>query len=153
MAASAVNAIHVTVGYNEREDRGIVFSLLPREFLAPPANYRSFLSPDSSIYTDMPAGRGVFGGGEAPLVGSPIYLADGDGALRALPEGYLPRRGDLLVIVVRRRLRYPTQAVFENRVGGAVFLEYADRWQRYAANPFFRTASLAHKAVFKLLHY
>ena len=131
VAASAVNAIHVTVGYNAQEDRGIVFSLLPREFLAPPANYRSFLSPDSSIYTDIPAGRGIFGGGECPLVGSPVYLAEGGGALTALPEGYAPRRGDVLVIVVRRRLRYPTQAVFENRVGGSVFLEYADRRRQH----------------------
>lgn len=127
VAASAVNAIHITVGYNDEEDRGIVFSLLPREFLTAPENYASFLSPDSSIYTDIPAGRAIFGGGEAPLVGSPVYLAEGGGALTALPEGYLPRRGDSLVIVVLRRLRYPTQAVFENWVGGSVFLEYADQ--------------------------
>ncbi|UCC69249.1 MAG: hypothetical protein JSV79_04865 [Armatimonadota bacterium] len=130
VAAAAVNAIHVSVGYNPEEDRGVVFSVLPREFLAPPAAYHSFLSPNSSIYTDLAAGERIFGGGEAPLVGSSVFLEEGDGSLSALTDGYVPARGDALVIVVALPERYPIAASFENAEGGAVTLEYGDGSQR-----------------------
>lgn len=126
VAATAVNAIHIMVGYNAVEDRGVVFSLLPREFLAAPEGYPSFLSPDSSIYTDLPAGRGLFGGGASPLVGNQVYSYRPDGAMQVLGPGYVPARGDVLVIVVERPARYPVATVLENRPGGGVTLEYAD---------------------------
>lgn len=126
VAATAVNAIHLNVGYDPEEDRAIVFSLLPREFLAPPTGYRSFLSPSSTIYTDLPAGDGIFGGGEAPLVGSRVFRQASDGSLCPLTDGYVPARGDVIVIVVARPVRYPLAAVFENRGGGAVTLHYGD---------------------------
>lgn len=126
VAATAVNAVHVNVGYNAAEDRGIVFSLLPREFLAPPRGYRSFLSPDSSIYTDIPAGEGIFGGGYAPFVGSPLYLEGPGGALASMADGYVPRQGETMVIVVLRPDPYPVSIEFENREGGGIRLRYAD---------------------------
>ena len=125
IAATAVNAIHINVGYNEPEDRGIVFSLLPRDFLTAPAGYTSVLSPDSSIYTDMRAGQGIFGGGGAPLVGNAVCREAPEG-LVPLPAGYIPGRGDVLVILVARPARYPISAEFENRAGGAVTLLYGD---------------------------
>jgi hypothetical protein len=126
VAATAVNAIHVNVGYDAEQDRGIVFSLLPRQFLSPPTSYGSFLSPDSSIYTTIDAGASIFGGGAAPLVGNRVYRQTGEGALVALTAGYVPARGEVLVIVVERPLRYPLEAVFENWEGGAVTLRYED---------------------------
>ncbi len=126
VAASAVNAVHLNVGYDPEEDRGVIFSLLPREFLAPPAGYHSFLSPDSSIYTDLAAGDGIFGGGEAPLVGSRLLLEEADGSLSPLPDGYVPARGDALVIVVALPARYPIAAICENVEGGSVTLQRAD---------------------------
>jgi len=130
VAATAVNAIHITVGYNFEDDRGVVFSLLPREFLAPPTDYQSFLSPDSSIYTDLGAGEGIFGGGEAPLVGSRVFREEADGSPSPLCPGYVPARGDVLLIVVARPEPYPIAAIFENREGGAITLRYADGTQR-----------------------
>ncbi len=130
VAATAVNAIHISVGYNSEDDRGIVFSLLPREFLAPPADYQSFLSPDSSIHTDIAAGEGIFGGGEAPLVGSRIFREEAGCSLSPLCPGYVPARGDTLLIVVARPDPYPIAAIFENREGGAVTLQYPDGSQR-----------------------
>ena len=123
VAATAVNALHISAGYNSGEDRGVVFSLLPREFLAAPKSYRSFLSPDSSIYTNLPAGRSIFGGGEAPLVGSRVSL-ERDGQLVPLPSGYLPARGDTLVIAVTKPERSPSEVVFDNVAGGKVTLVY-----------------------------
>ena len=125
VAATAVNAIHITVGYNAEDDRGVVFSILPREMLTAPSTYSSFLSPDSSIYTDVPAGQGIFGGGGAPLVGNTVYLETPSG-IAPLRDGYVPARGDVLVIIIDRPARYPIAAEFENHPGGAVTLVYAD---------------------------
>jgi hypothetical protein len=125
VAATAVNAIHISAGYNAKDDRGVVFSLLPKELLTAPSTYASFLSPDSSIYTDMPAGHGIFGGGEAPFVGNPVLRETPDGPA-PLPAGYRPAKGDVLLIVINQPTHYPAAAIFENRVGGAVTLEYPD---------------------------
>jgi hypothetical protein len=125
VAATAVNAIHITVGYNAEDDRGVVFSILPREMLTASSTYSSFLSLDSSVYTDIPAGQGLFGGGGAPLVGNVIYRRVGD-ELIPIEDGYVPARGDVLVIVVERPARYPIAAEFDNRAGGSVTFVYAD---------------------------
>jgi len=130
VSATAVNAIHITVGYHAEQDRGIIFSLLPSEFASPPTHYRSFLSPDSSIYTDIPAGEGIFGGGEAPLVGNSVCREAEDGTLEPLREGYVPAQEDVLVILVERPVHYPVMAVFENRAGGAIALHYPDGSRR-----------------------
>ncbi len=125
VAATAVNAIHISAGYNAEDDRGVVFSLLPRELLTAPSTYSSFLSPDSSIYTDIPAGQGIFGGGGAPFVGNSVYL-QAAGELVPTGDSYLPARGDVLIIIVDQPLRYPIAAEFENRPGGRADLLYAD---------------------------
>jgi hypothetical protein len=130
VAATAVNAIHVNTGFNRVDDRGIIFSILPRQLLAPPKEYRSFLSPDSSIYTDIPAGEGIFGGGYAPFVGNPIYLQNSEGELSPVTPGYVPRRGDELVIVVLEPEPYPVAVEFENREGGSICLLYHDGRRR-----------------------
>lgn len=126
VAATAVNAVHITVGYNAEDDRGVIVSLLPREFLAPVAGYNSYLSPDSSIYTDIAAGESIFGGGIAPFVGNPVYLEAEHSRLLPLPADYLPARGDVLVIVLLRPDPYPIAAEFENWEGGAISLRYPD---------------------------
>jgi len=125
VAATSVNAIHISAGYNAEEDRGVVFSLLPKEFLTAPKNYSSFLSPDSSIYTDLPAGTAIFGGGEAPFVGNDVLLETRDG-LVPLPPDHVLAHGDVLVIIVAKPVRYPSDAIFENCAGGAVTLGYPD---------------------------
>jgi len=106
VAASAVNAIHIKVGASRE-----IFSLLPKEFLSPPKIYRSFLSPDSSIYTDIPGGTGIFGGGFAPYVGSKIF-----------PAGP-PRIGETYYIIVNRPV-LPREIIFENKFGGKVIVTY-----------------------------
>jgi len=126
VAATAVNAIHLNVGLNEEDDRGIIFSILPRQFVAPPKDYRSFLSPDSSIYTDIPAGEGIFGGRFAPFVGSPVYTSGPCGELAPVESGYVPRQGDRLVIVVLQPQPYPISVEFENWTGGSIRMRYLD---------------------------
>ncbi|HIE52676.1 MAG TPA: hypothetical protein EYP85_13045 [Armatimonadetes bacterium] len=127
VCATAVNALHLKADHNERDDRGVVFSLVPQEAGRP--DYRSGANPTASIYTDIPAGTGIFGGGWAPFVGNPIFLEREEG-LEALPRGYVPRRGDALVILVQRPAKYPCEIVFENRFGGLITLRYSDLQQK-----------------------
>ncbi|HOF89792.1 MAG TPA: hypothetical protein PLZ36_17070, partial [Armatimonadota bacterium] len=120
VAATAVNAIHLRVGYNAKADKGIVFSILPKELTtAGGAKLQSYLSPDSSIYTDIPGGTGIFGGHWAPILGNPVYLEEAHG-LRRLPDGYRPQQGDVLVITVMEPADLPQAIIFDNRFGGFI---------------------------------
>jgi hypothetical protein len=132
VAATAVNAIHVKTS-TEADGGGVIFSLLPKEFLPvrrsfneggkPPAVYRSYLSPDSSIYTDIAAGESIFGGGFAPFVGNTVLLSRGN--YRIVPiGGYTPAVGDKLYLIVERPVDYPKEIVFENRFGGPITITY-----------------------------
>lgn len=122
VAATAVNAIHVRVTA-EADGRGVIFSLLPREMLVKPKDYRSYFNPTSSIYTDIPAGTAIFGGGFAPYVGNSVLLARGN--YRIVPfSGYQPAIGDKIYIIVEKPADYPKEIVFENISGGKVTLGY-----------------------------
>jgi hypothetical protein len=122
VAATAVNAVHLKVGM--LEGSGAVFTLLPKEFLQSPKHYRSFLSPDSSIYTDLPAGASIFGGGYSAYVGNQVLFSRGGQAALPLPVDFRPKVGDKFFIIVERPLDYPKEMVFENRFGGRIFLKY-----------------------------
>jgi hypothetical protein len=105
-------------------DNGVVFSLLPKELLVTPRNYTSYLSPDASIYTSIPAGKTIFGGGYAPFVGSPVYVQQPDGTWLHLPENYQPATGNILLIRVFRADPMPKELIFENRFGGFITIHY-----------------------------
>ncbi len=123
IAATAVNAIHIKVGAVDW-DRSI-FSILPREFLMPPKYYRSFLSPNSSIYTDILAGQGIFGGGYAPFVGNQVfYTSNGIVHMTKIPRDYNPKIGDTYYIIVKKPVVYPKEMIFENRFGGKITIKY-----------------------------
>ena len=126
VAASAVNAIHVTTGIDHRTDHGAVFSILPKEFLAIESQYRSFLSQNSSIYTNIPAGHALFGGGVAPFVGNPVFIESEWEDIISLPSGYVPCRGDHLIIVVQRPESCPVSIEFQNHPGGRVTLRQSN---------------------------
>lgn len=120
VAATAVNAIHIRTGYNATDDKGVVFTIQPAEMLTESGRLlQSFFSADSSIYTDIPAGTGIFGGHWAPILGNPILLEQ-NGVLAPLPEMYAPRKGDVFVITVLRPADSPKAIVFENRFGGFI---------------------------------
>lgn len=114
VAATAVNAIHIKV-----DDGQTIFSIIPNEFLSSVSNYNSYLSPNSSIYCDIEAGQGIFGGGFAPFVGNRVLL-NGKKLDRA------PAVGDEITILVERPDRWPKYMIFENRFGGKITLTYED---------------------------
>jgi len=123
VAATSVNAIHIKTS-TEADGSGVIFSILPKEFLKPPRVYKSYLSPDSSLYTDIPAGEGIFGGGYAPYVGNEVFIARGEYPLYPLGKWYIPAIGDKIYIMVSRPVDYPKEIVFENRLGGKVTIHY-----------------------------
>jgi hypothetical protein len=122
VAAAAVNSIHIKTGSPEVERT--IFSILPKEFVMPPKKYRSFLSPNSSIYTNIKAGTSIFGGGFSPYVGNRVMLARETKPFAVLPEGYVPEVGDVLYIFVDRPKVLPKEIVFENRFGGRITINY-----------------------------
>ncbi|MBN2057910.1 MAG: hypothetical protein JW782_03835 [Candidatus Saganbacteria bacterium] len=128
VSATAVNAIHIKTGSIEVERT--IFTLLPKEFVKPPGRYRSFLSQDSSIYTDIPAGTKIFGSGEAPFVGNVVLLSRGSAHIELLPEGFVPQVDDTFIIIVDRPAERPSALVFENRFGGRITLEYPSGQQK-----------------------
>jgi hypothetical protein len=120
VSATAVNAIHIRTGYNAKDDKGIVFSLLPAELMTEAGRkLQSYMSADASIYTDIPGGTGLFGGHWSPILGNPVYRQQGD-TLARLPDGYVPAKGDMLVIPVMEPADAPQAVVFENRFGGFI---------------------------------
>jgi len=133
VAATAVNAIHIRTGYNARQDKGVVFSIVPLEMsdaAVRAANARlSYTSPDSSIYTDIPAGTGLFGGDWAPILGNPVARETAQG-LAPLPDNYAPAQGDVFVIRVLQPTDTPRAFIFENRFGGFITEQSWDGQER-----------------------
>ena len=126
VSATAVNAIHIRTGYNATADRGVVFSVLPKEDMTEAGRkLQSFMSPDASIYTDIPGGTTLFGGHWAPILGNPIYLQTG-AQLTRMTDGYVPHKGDVLVIPVMEAVDSPRYFEFENRFGGFITEEAWD---------------------------
>lgn len=130
IAAVAVNSIHIKTDFNSLDDRGIIFSIVPKEQYFP--TFKGYkISPDSSIYTDIDAGSGIFGGDYSPYVGSKVYIEKADGSLKSIATGYVPLIEDDLVIVVLRPAKYPKEIVFENRFGGLITIKYPNGEKRY----------------------
>ncbi|MFA6549199.1 MAG: hypothetical protein WCT39_04635, partial [Candidatus Margulisiibacteriota bacterium] len=94
--------------------------LLPREMGKTLQNYRSFYSASSSIYTDIGAGEGIFGGPYTPFVGNKVKRVAPSGELVSLRKNYIPKAGDVLYLLVERPIDYPKEIVFENCFGGKI---------------------------------
>lgn len=128
VCATAVNAIHIKVGNSTETGRGIVFSLQPAEFLDfDPADYGSYFSESASVFTDIPAGTGIFGGPFTPLVGSPLFVLEESAADEfaqakiVFPE-YMPQVGETLLIAVSRSSAID-YIEFDNSFGGLISLK------------------------------
>lgn len=121
IAATAVNAIHIKVASNPETGRPMTVSIVPGgEVVGAATRQRS-----SSIFTNIPGGCGIFGGGLGPYVNNQVLLQR-EGAPAPLPPDYTPHENDVLIIVRTEPLRLPHYAIFENRVGGQVSLDYGN---------------------------
>ncbi len=124
VAATSVNAIHLKTATASANGSGIIFSLLPAEFVKTAKARRSYLSPDSSIYTDLPAGETIFGGSFSPFVGNRLLVSRAPEPALLLPNNYKPQLGDKIYIIVERPIDYPRDIVFENKFGGKITIDY-----------------------------
>ncbi|MDF2441075.1 MAG: hypothetical protein JWN98_2059 [Abditibacteriota bacterium] len=126
VVATAVNALHFKAGQNTKENRGVIWSLSPAATTsAGRVSLQSEVSPGSSCFTDIPGGRGIFGGPFTPFVGNPIMLDnDRNNVLKPLPDSYVPKLGDTWTVLIERPRRYPREIVFENRYGGLITIQY-----------------------------
>lgn len=122
VVATAVNAIHIKTGV--ADESRTIFSILPKEFLMPPKRYRSYLSPNASIYTSISAGKSIFGGGFSPFVGNVVMLSRPGKQVISLPTDYVPEIDDTLYILVDRPVVNPKEIVIENRFGGRITICY-----------------------------
>lgn len=116
VAASAVNAIHI-----KTSDPSTIFSILPKDMLRPPSKYNSYLSADSSIYTDIPAGTLIFGGRFSPYVGNQVSISG-----RRYYGGDTPEIENEILIVVKAPKDQIRQIVFENRFAGEITATFSD---------------------------
>ena len=129
VAATAVHGLRVKVGQRGigvgAAQEPLSFSIVPREYATTPTGYGGHLPGNSGIQTDIGAGRTIFRE-FAPFVGNSVYLQDISGRLSSIPTDYTPRIGDVIVILVEKPDKFPTEIVFENRLNGAVTARYAD---------------------------
>ncbi|MBP7634351.1 hypothetical protein KBA41_09265 [Candidatus Ozemobacteraceae bacterium] len=124
VAATAVNALHIKIRQGTRH--AVLFTIQPRELLRKTAEeVKSYFSSPTSIFTDIPAGRLLFGPDYAPRLGNPVHVIR-NGELFRIPEEYKPRLGDTLVIPSLRPSPCLKELRFVNRPGGLVFAAYSD---------------------------
>lgn len=119
IAATATNALHIEVAQNPQTGRPMTISIVPGGRVIGAADRQL----SSAIFTDIPGGTSIFGGGLGPYVNSPVLLANQDPP-SPLSATYQPAIGDILLIIRSEPALFPRYAVFENRPGGSVELDY-----------------------------
>lgn len=123
ISASAVNAIHITVGKSEvdpintPEKSGRTISIIPR-------GTDTSTEPNSRILTNIEGGTLIFREW-SPFVGNRVFLERDEGLL-SIPDNYIPSIGDTLIILVTAPSVMPKEILFENRVDGNVYLCYSE---------------------------
>lgn len=126
VAATAVHGIRIkTAGDKEcSREAAQVISIVPAEFAATPKGFGGYATGSSAICTDIAAGHSIFRN-LSPLVGNKVFEEEWD-RLVPLPDIYIPRERDVLVIIVTMPERYPEVIAFENRQGGMVKAVYSN---------------------------
>lgn len=120
IAASAVNGLHVCAGHSDKGDEDFLFSICPKEIMTDAGQkLQSFMTVDSTIFTDIPGGSGIFGGFWAPAPNNPVSLEQ-NGELKPLPQGYVPKIDDILILRVMVPTDLPKAIIFENRFSGFI---------------------------------
>jgi hypothetical protein len=124
VCAVAVHGLRIRVGESEDASRGLLISIVPLEFAKAPENYGGHNPGTSGIYTDIPAGTGVFRE-FAPFLGNMVLLKQ-DRGLVPIPDHRKPQVGDVYVIQVARPERLPICITLENRAGGSVIADFGN---------------------------
>ena len=133
VVATAVHGIRIKTGGARdcEKDASQTVSIIPQEFAHSPNGFGGYVAGPSGIYTDIRTGDAIFRN-LAPFVGNRVYRQIG-GQLGDMYDGYMPRAGDTLIIIVAIPARYPKEMLIENKVGGSVSLVYADGEEKVAS--------------------
>jgi len=130
VAATAIHGIRLKTG-TDKNKKPMMISLVPAEFDKIPKGYGGHIPRESGIYTDIPAGFGIFRN-FAPFVGNPIRL-ERNSRVVYLPERWQPRGGEAIVIIARIPKPYLREIEIDNRVGGRVIARYDDGGEEHIA--------------------
>lgn len=100
--------------------------LLPaeRRFAAPDGSFESPLP--NAIYTDIPAGKGLFGGAYPLIAGNPVSAFHGLEHAEFNAENAALTADDLIIIEVRGPAVWPHSLEIPNEPGGKIVLSLAD---------------------------
>ncbi len=127
VVASAVNSIHIKTAHDRRLDKGMIFTLKPKDEIKKKVLVSK--QTESIIFTDIAAGTKIFGGDCPPLVGSPVEYKRGS-HWSFLDEHFQPQTGDEIQIRALIPKPYPAAIIFENYFQGRIRMVYADQTEK-----------------------
>ena len=132
VVATAVHGVRIKTGglRDCPKEESQTISIIPQEFAHTPDGFGGYVAGTSGIYTDIPTAQAMFRN-LSPFVGNIVFREVG-GDLHPLFDGYYPRDGDVLVIVVTVPKDYPQNLTIENRQGGSIRLVYPGREEQVA---------------------
>jgi hypothetical protein len=104
---------------------------------------------DYYLYTDDPHAKNVFEEGVRTLI---HHLPSYDTGFWSLYE-HSGTRMHMLASPFYHQLHIVQLRVMERITGERIFAQFADTWENYRNNWFYRTFALIYKVVFKVLYY
>jgi hypothetical protein len=129
VATSAVDQVRLRLYADSAAAEGGYLALLPQErrFAAADGAFESPLP--SAIYTDMPAGTGLFGGTYPLIAGNPVMAYHGVAHADFSRESTALTTDDLIVIEVRGPAEWPAHLDITNEAGAKLQLQLVDGTQ------------------------
>jgi hypothetical protein len=120
VVASAVNAVHIKAYDQLAAPRAAVITLVPKELLEHELDGSKAVLRDDQIYTDIPGGRGIFGGAYPLITGNPATVSRDQRLVKFTAENNSLKIGDIIIIQVQTPQQWPKQLLMQNVVGGKV---------------------------------
>ncbi len=118
VVGSAVNAVHIKAYDQTNAPRAAVITLVPAELLQHELDGSLARLRNDQIYTDIPGGRGIFGGAYPLIVGNPVTIFRDQRRVTFGPGDNALKVGDIIIIQVQAPQQWPRQMLMQNRAGG-----------------------------------
>jgi hypothetical protein len=120
VVASAVNAVHIKAYDQSSAPRAAVITLVPKELLDHELDGSQAVVRDDQIYTDIPGGRGIFGGAYPLIPGNPASVSRDKKLVQFSAQNNSLKIGDIIVVQVQTPQQWPRQLLVQNVIGGKV---------------------------------
>jgi hypothetical protein len=122
VVGSAVNAVHIKAYDQTNAPRAAVITLVPAQLLEHELDGSPAKLRNDQIYTDIPGGRGIFGGAYPLIVGNPVTVFRDQRRITFGPGNNALQAGDVIIVQVQTPQQWPRQLLLQNSVGGKVTL-------------------------------